>query len=201
MRESPDGRAGTPDSPVPPGAPVPSGTPGAVDPRAAGPDGELVSYGLVVDGTPRDVTARWDESLLTVLRERLGVRGPKLGCGHGRCGACTVRLTVAGDTALVCACLMPAAAAAGAEVGTVAGLAAADGTLSDVQEAFVAAGAVQCGYCTAGMVQSATALLERNPDPLPEDVGDALYGNLCRCTGYGRIVEAVLAAAATRRSR
>ena len=200
--ESPNGPAGTPDAPVPPAAPVAAGTPGPAG--AAGTPGaaaELVSYGLVVDGTPREVTARWDESLLTVLRERLGVRGPKLGCAHGRCGACTVSLTLDGDTALVCSCLTPAAAAAGAEVGTVAGLAAADGTLSDVQEAFLAAGAVQCGYCTAGMVQSAAALLDRDPDPSAEDVSYALYGNLCRCTGYGRIVEAVLSAAATRRAR
>jgi carbon-monoxide dehydrogenase small subunit len=160
---------------------------------------EQVSYELTVDGKPHQVTARWDESLLTVLRERLGVRGPKLGCAHGRCGACTVTLTVDDETHLACSCLLPAAAAAGAEVGTVASLASGDGTLSDVQDAFLEAGAVQCGYCTAGMVQSATALLERNPDPSRQDVVDALYGNLCRCTGYGRIVDAVLAAAASRR--
>jgi carbon-monoxide dehydrogenase small subunit len=162
---------------------------------------EWVSYELTVDGKPHEVTARWDESLLTVLRERLGVRGPKLGCAHGRCGACTVRLTVDGDTHLACCCLMPAAAAAGAEIGTVASLGGGDGTLSDLQEAFLAAGAVQCGYCTPGMVQSAAALLDRCPDPSREDVVAALYGNLCRCTGYGRIVEAVLAAARTRRDR
>jgi carbon-monoxide dehydrogenase small subunit len=160
---------------------------------------EHVSYELTVDGKPHQVTARWDESLLTVLRERLGVRGPKLGCGHGRCGACTVTLTVDDETHLACSCLLPAAAAAGASVDTVASLSPAEGALSDVQDAFLAAGAVQCGYCTAGMVQSATALLERNPDPARQDVVDALYGNLCRCTGYGRIVDAVLAAAAARR--
>lgn len=182
------------DGVVPPAPGVPAGAPGPAD-------AEWVSYGLVVDGTPAQVTARWDESLLTVLRERLGVRGPKLGCGHGRCGACTVSLTLDGATAPVCACLMPAAAAAGAEVGTVAGLAEDDGTLSAVQEAFLAAGAVQCGYCTAGMVQSATALLDRRPDPTRQDVVDALSGNLCRCTGYTRIVYAVLRAAATRRDR
>ena len=185
---------GTPDGVVPPGPVVAAGEPGPAD-------GELVSYGLVVDGVPAEVTARWDESLLTVLRERLGVRGPKLGCGHGRCGACTVSLTLDGETRPACACLTPAAAAAGAEIGTVAALAAADGTLSDVQEAFLAAGAVQCGYCTAGFVQAATALLERTPDPTREDVVAGLYGNLCRCTGYGRIVDAVLQAAAVRRDR
>jgi aerobic carbon-monoxide dehydrogenase small subunit len=163
-------------------------------------DDESVSFELTVDGSAHAVTARWDESLLSVLRERLGVRGPKLGCGHGRCGACTVTLTLDGPPALVCACLTPAAAVAGAAVDTVAAL-APDGVLSDVQDAFLAAGAVQCGYCTAGMVQSATALLAADPDPSREDVVAALYGNLCRCTGYGRIVEAVLAAAAARRAR
>ncbi len=161
---------------------------------------EWVSYGLTVDGKPAQVTARWDESLLTVLRERLGVRGPKLGCGHGRCGACTVTLTVDGESALACACLMPAAPAAGAAGGTVAPQTAPARTQSGRHDA-VHEARVQCGYCTAGMVQSATALLEREPDPSRDDVVAALYGNLCRCTGYGRIVEAVLAAAKTRRDR
>ena len=158
---------------------------------------EFVSYELTVDGDRQAVTARWDESLLTVLRERLGVRGPKVGCAHGRCGACTVTLTVDGEAGLTCSCLVAAASVAGASVDTVASL---GDSLSDVQDAFLEHGAVQCGYCTAGMVQSATALLERNPDPTREDVVDALYGNLCRCTGYGRIVDAVLAAAAGRRA-
>lgn len=158
-----------------------------------------VSYELTVDGKPHQVTARWDESLLTVLRERLGVRGPKVGCAHGRCGACTVTLTVDGESGLTCSCLVAAASVAGASVETVASL-GSEGALSDVQDAFLEAGAVQCGYCTAGMVQSATALLERNPDPSHDDVVAALYGNLCRCTGYNRIVEAVLAAAARRRA-
>jgi carbon-monoxide dehydrogenase small subunit len=161
---------------------------------------EWVSYELTVDGRPEQVTARWDESLLTVLRERLGVRGPKLGCAHGRCGACTVTLTVDGSSGLTCSCLVAAASVAGASVDTVASLAPEGAALSDVQDAFLEAGAVQCGYCTAGMVQSATALLERDPDPSRDDVVAALYGNLCRCTGYGRIVAAVLTAAARRRS-
>jgi aerobic carbon-monoxide dehydrogenase small subunit len=160
---------------------------------------EFLSYELTVDGETRTVTARWDESLLTVLRERLGVRGPKLGCAHGRCGACTVTLTVDGSSGLTCSCLVAAASVAGAAVDTVASLGSVD-ALSAVQDAFLEAGAVQCGYCTAGMVQSATALLERDPDPSRDDVVAALYGNLCRCTGYGRIVEAVLAAAARRRA-
>jgi aerobic carbon-monoxide dehydrogenase small subunit len=160
---------------------------------------EWVSYELTVDGTPHQVTARWDESLLTVLRERLGVRGPKLGCAHGRCGACAVTLTVDGSSGLTCSCLVAAASAAGSSVDTVASL-GSEGALSAVQDAFLEAGAVQCGYCTTGMVQSATALLERDPDPSRDDIVDALYGNLCRCTGYGRIVEAVLAAAARRRA-
>lgn len=173
----------------------PTGPAAGVDPA------EAVSYRLTVDGRSASVTARWDESLLTVLRERLGVRGPKLGCAHGRCGACTVGLTVDGETALVCSCLTPAAAAAGGSVETVASQAAPDGALSDVQEAFLAAGAVQCGYCTAGMVQSAAALLDRDPDPSRDDIVAALYGNLCRCTGYNRIIDAVHTAARTRRTR
>lgn len=156
---------------------------------------ESVSFELMVDGKPRTVKdAWWFESLLAVLRDRLGVYGPKLACGHGRCGACAVRI----DGHLACACLMPAAAAAGADVETVASLADADGALSDVQQAFVDAGAVQCGYCTPGFVLAVTDLLDRNPDPAREETLEALYGNVCRCTGYGRILAAVELAAQRR---
>jgi carbon-monoxide dehydrogenase small subunit len=158
---------------------------------------ERLDYVLTVDGTRRTVEgAWWFDSLLTVLRERLGVRGPKLGCGHGRCGACTVLL----DGLPACACLVPAAAAAGGTVDTVAGLGTVDGQLTDVQRAFVDAGATQCGYCTPGFVVAATELLTRIPDPSDEDIRDGLSGNLCRCTGYGRIIEAVRRVAAERRA-
>ncbi len=163
----------------------------------AGPEGidERVAFALTVDGERREVKdAWWCDSLLTVLRDRLGVTGPKLACGHGRCGACTVRL----DGDLACACLVPAAAAAGSEVATVASLTADDGALTDVQEAFLDAGATQCGYCTPGFVMAVTDLLERNPRPTREEILAGLYGNVCRCTGYGRIVEAVERVAAQR---
>jgi aerobic carbon-monoxide dehydrogenase small subunit len=157
---------------------------------------ERLGFGLTVDGEPRAVRdAWWFESLLTVLRDRLGVRGPKLACGHGRCGACLVRL----DGEPVCSCLVPAAAAAGCDVRTIASVAGEDGGLSDVQQAFVEAGATQCGYCTPGFVLAATELLARHPDPTREQVLAGLYGNVCRCTGYGRIVAAVERVAAARR--
>jgi len=157
---------------------------------------ERVSLSLTVDGEHREVKdAWWFDSLLTVLRDRLGVTGPKLACGHGRCGACTVRL----DGELACACLVPAAAAAGADVETVASLRGAGGGLTDVQEAFVEAGATQCGYCTPGFVVAVTDLLERNAAPSRDEILAGLYGNVCRCTGYGRIVAAVESVADARR--
>ena len=163
---------------------------------------EFVTFSLAVDGTPREVTARWSESLLTVLRDRLGVRGPKTGCAHGRCGACAVRADLGdGDPHVLCSCLVPAATAAGGSVQTIASIGGPDGELSDVQEAFLAEGAVQCGICTAGFVTAATELLETNPEPTRTEIEEALYGNLCRCTGYGRIVAAVETAARTRREQ
>jgi carbon-monoxide dehydrogenase small subunit len=169
----------------------------SVDP---GDTDESVTFTLTVDGVPREVTARWSESLLTVLRDRLGVRGPKTGCAHGRCGACAVRVGVGSDEPhVLCACLVPAATVLGGTVETIASIGSPDGGLSDVQEAFLAEGAVQCGICTAGFVTAATELLERNDDPSRAEIEEALYGNLCRCTGYGRIVAAVESAARTRR--
>ena len=159
-----------------------------------------VEFELTVDGTTSAVEAGFSESLLTLLRDRLGVRGPKVGCAHGRCGACAVSVTVPGEDAhVLCACLVPAATVAGCAVSTIASINGPDGELSDVQEAFLAEGAVQCGICTAGFVTAATELLDTNPDPTREEIEGALYGNLCRCTGYGRIVAAVEAAAAGRR--
>jgi carbon-monoxide dehydrogenase small subunit len=165
-----------------------------------GPD-EFVTFGLTVDGVAHEVTARWSESLLTVLRDRLGVRGPKTGCAHGRCGACAVRADLGDGAHVLCSCLVPAATAAGATVETVASIGSPDGELSDVQEAFLAEGAVQCGICTAGFITAATELLEQNTDPSRAEIEAALYGNLCRCTGYGRIVAAVETAARTRREQ
>ncbi|MHB8766997.1 MAG: (2Fe-2S)-binding protein, partial [Deferrisomatales bacterium] len=129
-------------------------------------------------------------TLLEVLREQLGFTGTKEGCGTGECGACTVLL----DGAPILSCLTLAAECEGQAVVTVEGL-APEGRLTPVQEAFVEAGAVQCGFCTPGMVQSTTALLRQNPRPTLHEIQKALEGNLCRCTGYNKIVDAVQRAA------
>jgi carbon-monoxide dehydrogenase small subunit len=133
----------------------------------------------------------WEgESLLYVLRERLGYPGSKNACEQGECGSCSVLF----DGKLVCACLVLAAQAQGHEVVTVEGL-GDEGRLHRVQEAFVAAGAVQCGFCTPGLVVAAADLLERTPDPSDDEMREALSGNLCRCTGYAKIFDAVRMAA------
>ncbi|MCK6528363.1 (2Fe-2S)-binding protein [Myxococcota bacterium] len=150
---------------------------------------------LVVNGERVTAPARPGDTLLDVLRGPLGLTGAKAGCREGECGACTVLL----DGLAVNACLTLAWTCAGREVVTVEGL-SRDGVLSPVQRAFVDAWAVQCGFCTPGMVLQATALLARNPDPTPEEARRGIEGNLCRCTGYGRIVEAIRAAAAAGRA-
>jgi carbon-monoxide dehydrogenase small subunit len=129
-------------------------------------------------------------SLLALLRDELGLTGSKNACEQGECGSCSVWL----DGEVVCSCLVPAIQVDGAEVRTVESLAGAE-RLHPVQEAFIAAGAVQCGFCTPGMLVAAADLLERNPDPSEEEIGEALAGNLCRCTGYQKIREAVSLAA------
>jgi carbon-monoxide dehydrogenase small subunit len=149
-------------------------------------------YRLCVNGTEHDVRDAWlGENLLYVLRERLGLPGAKGACEQGECGSCSVLV----DGRLVCACLVLAGSAVGREVTTVEGLGEANGALSAVQEAFVQAGAVQCGFCTPGLVVAVEDLLRRQPRPGELAVREALSGNLCRCTGYGRILAAVQAAA------
>ena len=134
----------------------------------------------------------WEgESLLFALRERLGFPGSKNACEQGECGSCSVLL----DGKLVCSCLVLAAQVDGHDVVTVEGL-AEDGRLHRVQEAFVAAGAVQCGFCTPGLVVAAADLLMQNADPSDDEIREALSGNLCRCTGYAKVVDAVRAATA-----
>ena len=136
----------------------------------------------------------WEgESLLYALRERLGFPGSKNACEQGECGSCSVLL----DRKLVCACLVLAAQAEGHEIVTVEGL-AEDGRLHKVQEAFVATGAVQCGFCTPGLVVATADLLARTPDPGDDEIREALSGNLCRCTGYAKIFDAVHLAAERR---
>jgi carbon-monoxide dehydrogenase small subunit len=138
-------------------------------------------------------TDLWEgESLLFALRERLGFPGSKNACEQGECGSCSVLL----DGKLVCSCLVLAAQAEGHEVVTVEGL-AEDGRLHRVQEAFVAAGAVQCGFCTPGLIVAAADLLEHNAYPSDDAIREALSGNLCRCTGYGKIFDAVRLAASS----
>jgi carbon-monoxide dehydrogenase small subunit len=133
----------------------------------------------------------WDgDSLLFALRERLGFPGSKNACEQGECGSCSVLL----DGKLVCSCLVLAAQAQGHEVVTVEGL-GEDRRLHRVQEAFVAAGAVQCGFCTPGLVVATADLLEHNGDPSEDEIREALSGNLCRCTGYAKIFDAVRLAA------
>jgi aerobic carbon-monoxide dehydrogenase small subunit len=145
---------------------------------------------FVVNGEPREADVWEGESLLYVLRERLGLPGSKNACEQGECGSCSVLL----DGTLVCACLVLGAQADGREVVTVEGF-AAGGELHPVQEAFVEAGAVQCGFCTPGLVVAVADLLERNASPSDDEVREALSGNLCRCTGYAKIFDAVRLAA------
>jgi carbon-monoxide dehydrogenase small subunit len=147
---------------------------------------------LTVNGERHEADVWAGESLLFALRERLGLPGSKNACEQGECGSCSVLL----DGTLVCACLVLAAQAEGHEVVTVEGL-AEEGRLHRVQEAFVEAGAVQCGFCTPGLVVAAADLLRRSPDPGDDEVREALSGNLCRCTGYAKIFEAVRLAAET----
>ncbi|WP_335979691.1 MULTISPECIES: (2Fe-2S)-binding protein [Streptomycetaceae] len=148
---------------------------------------------LTVNGRPQEADDVWEgESLLYVLRERLGLPGAKNACEQGECGSCTVRL----DGVPVCACLVAAGQAQGRDVTTVEGLLRPDGRLSTVQQAFVDAGAVQCGFCTPGLLVAADELLERTPEPSDGDIREALSGNLCRCTGYEKILDAVRLAAA-----
>lgn len=142
---------------------------------------------LTVNGERRTATIQGWESLLTVLRQQLGLPGSKPACEQGECGACSVVL----DGELVCSCLVMAADADAAEVTTVEGLGTPDG-LHPVQQAFHAHGAIQCGFCTPGLVVAAAHLLEQNPTPTADDVREALSGNLCRCTGYGSVLRAVL---------
>ena len=154
-------------------------------------------FSLIVNGSRRSVLdALPGESLLFVLRERLGLVGSKNACEEGECGSCTVRL----DGETVCSCLVLAATAADREVVTIEGLASENAVLSDVQQAFLDAGAVQCGFCTPGLLMAVDALLDVDDEPDELMVREAISGNLCRCTGYGRILDAVDRAASARRN-
>src|SRR5262245_42487792 len=145
---------------------------------------------LTINGAEAEADCWEGESLLFALREQLGFPGSKNACEQGECGSCSVLL----DGTLVCSCLVLAAQADGHEVVTVEGL-ASDGELHPVQEAFVAAGAVQCGFCTPGLIVATVDLLRRAPQPTDDEIREALSGNLCRCTGYQKIFDAVRLAA------
>jgi carbon-monoxide dehydrogenase small subunit len=149
-----------------------------------------VLVNTTVNGDPVEFACPQDEVLLDSLRNRVGLTGVKEGCGTGDCGACSITL----DGRLVCSCLVLGAEANGREVGTVEGVAEGD-QLHPLQQRFIDHAALQCGICTPGFIVAAKALLDRNPDPTETEIRYALAGNLCRCTGYDKIVRAVQAAA------
>jgi carbon-monoxide dehydrogenase small subunit len=149
-----------------------------------------------VNGEERAVLADTRDTLLELLRDRLGLTGTKEGCGNGNCGTCTVLV----DGAAVCACLMLALEAPGRDIVTIEGL-STGGELHPIQQALVECNGTQCGFCTPGIALSAKALLDANAAPTEAEIRHAIAGNLCRCTGYGKIVEAISAAAATVRGK
>lgn len=154
-------------------------------------------YTLHVNGEDHEVRDAWiGENLLYVLRERLGLKAAKGACEQGECGSCSVQ--VGGE--LICACLVMAASAVGEPIVTVEGL-AGDEVPTDVQTAFVETGAVQCGFCTPGLILAAHHLLDETPEPSEMEIREALSGNVCRCTGYGRIIEAVQRVSVARSDR
>ncbi len=153
-------------------------------------------YDLNVNGQRLQVRDAWvGESLLYVLRERLGLAGSKGACEQGECGSCTVIM----DGQAVCSCLVMAATAIDSKITTIEGL-TQDDSLTAVQDAFITEGGVQCGFCTPGLIVAIEHLLDNNPDPSQLEVKEAISGNICRCTGYGRIFEAVNTAVTTRRA-
>jgi carbon-monoxide dehydrogenase small subunit len=146
---------------------------------------------FTLNGSPVTLSGAAHKRLLDVLRDDLGLTGTKEGCGEGECGACTVLV----DGRAVNACLYPAPEVDGRKVTTIEGLAGPGNELSVIQKAFTQSGAIQCGFCSPGMIMAAKALLDENPDPTDEEIREALLGNLCRCTGYVQILEAVRRAA------
>jgi carbon-monoxide dehydrogenase small subunit len=154
-----------------------------------------MSFRFTVNGDPVEVEAAGSRRLLDVLREDLGLTGTKEGCGEGECGACSVLL----DGAVVDACLVPVSQANGTQVRTVEGLGSPT-ALDDLQQAFLETGGAQCGICTPGMLMAAEAFLATGADPTDENIREAIAGNLCRCTGYTKIIEAIALAAGRRRT-
>jgi aerobic-type carbon monoxide dehydrogenase small subunit (CoxS/CutS family) len=149
-------------------------------------DTKLHTLTMTVNGRQVSVEIQPDELLVDVLRDRLGLTGTKIGCNEGECGACTVIM----NGQAVLSCLIPALRAEGCHIITIEGLSDGD-VLHPLQQAFVEHGAVQCGYCIPGFILSAKALLDRNPHPTREEIKESIAGNLCRCTGYVKIIEAI----------
>lgn len=145
------------------------------------------SVNFTVNGEPQEVLVEPNALLLHILRDDLGLTGTKYSCGTGQCGSCTVLL----NGAPVLSCIVLAIAADGADIVTVEGLSKPDGTLDSVQEAFLDNGAIQCGFCTPGLVLMAKDLLDKNPNPSEEEIREHIKGNLCRCTGYVSVVRAI----------
>ncbi len=154
-------------------------------------------FNLTVNGVTRKVEAPSDISLLHLLRDHLGLIGTKEGCGVGECGACSILL----DGKLVNSCMILAAQADGRDVVTIEGIHAEDGGPNDLQKAFIKYGAVQCGFCTPGMIMAGEALLRENLNPTRTEIREAIAGNLCRCTGYQQIVDAIQATAIERQEK
>ena len=146
---------------------------------------------LNVNGQEYEVLIKPQQTLLEILREQCGLTGTKSGCNEGSCGACTVLV----DNKPTLSCSTLAIAAVGKQIVTIEGLAGENGTLHPIQQSFVENGAIQCGFCTPGMVLSAKSLLDRNPHPNEEEIRESIAGNLCRCTGYAKIIKAVKAVA------
>jgi carbon-monoxide dehydrogenase small subunit len=152
---------------------------------------ETTNFNLTVNSSEYEIDGAWiGESLLYTLRERLGLYGSKNACEQGECGSCSVLL----DDVLVCSCLVLSANTVGRNIRTIESL-SPDGSLSTIQQAFIDVGAIQCGFCTPGLLVTIDDFLETNPTPSELEIREAISGNLCRCTGYGRIVEAVRLAA------
>ncbi|MCX6056147.1 MAG: (2Fe-2S)-binding protein [Chloroflexi bacterium] len=152
---------------------------------------------FILNGSPVEMDVPADTSLLAALRDHLLLTGTKEGCGVGECGACSVLM----DGRLVNSCLILAAQAAGREIVTIEGVCQKDGSPSDLQQAFIHFGAVQCGFCTPGMVLAGEALLSSNPRPTRMEIREAIAGNLCRCTGYQQIVDAIQSTARIRQEK
>lgn len=163
----------------------------ASEQETASPEGEPIPLALSVNGIERELIVESHESLAEVLRDRLNLRGTKTGCNSGECGACTVVL----DGVAVCSCVTLACSLSDARITTIEGL-ASDNKLHRLQQAFIEHGGFQCGFCTSGMIMSAYALLSQNARPSEEEIRIALQGNVCRCTGYVQILQAVRAAVA-----